>query len=182
MVPKFMKFLTGSNIIDLGVFYYLYMSTMVAFCTNSINILAGANGVEGGQSLVIAVSLAANNFVLLGNVHRHDANLFSLYLLIPYIGVTSAYLTRNWYLGFTKVSGEMLWRRYFCILLWDDFRWYSALMLVVGILNNMTKTVLLFMLPQLFNFMYSCPQLFYFVQCPVITSNFSVIGCQSYQD
>lgn len=37
---------------------------------------------------------------------------------------------------------------------------------VVGVLNNMTKTVLLFMIPQMFNFIYSCPQLFRFVECP----------------
>ena len=30
----------------------------------------------------------------------------------------------------------------------------------------MTKTVLLFMIPQMFNFIYSCPQLFRFVECP----------------
>lgn len=29
-----------------GPFYYLYMSMLSTFCTNSINILAGINGVE----------------------------------------------------------------------------------------------------------------------------------------
>ena len=37
---------------------------------------------------------------------------------------------------------------------------------VIGILSNISKTVLLFMLPQIFNFLYSCPQLFKFVDCP----------------
>jgi UDP-N-acetylglucosamine--dolichyl-phosphate N-acetylglucosaminephosphotransferase len=71
---------------------------MVAFCTNSINIYAGANGVEGGQSLVIAISLAINNLIQITyNSARHDANMFSLYLIIPFIGGTAAYLKRNWY-------------------------------------------------------------------------------------
>lgn len=37
---------------------------------------------------------------------------------------------------------------------------------VVGTLENISKTVLLFMIPQIFNFLYSCPQLFHFVDCP----------------
>jgi UDP-N-acetylglucosamine--dolichyl-phosphate N-acetylglucosaminephosphotransferase len=35
-----------------------------------------------------------------------------------------------------------------------------------GVLGNLSKTVLLFMIPQAFNFLLSCPQLFKFVDCP----------------
>lgn len=37
---------------------------------------------------------------------------------------------------------------------------------VVGILGHFSKTLLLFFIPQVFNFLYSIPQLFHFVPCP----------------
>lgn len=37
---------------------------------------------------------------------------------------------------------------------------------VVGILGHFSKTVLLFFLPQILNFLYSVPQLFHFIPCP----------------
>lgn len=37
---------------------------------------------------------------------------------------------------------------------------------VVGILGHFSKTLLLFFLPQIINFLYSVPQLFHFVPCP----------------
>lgn len=37
---------------------------------------------------------------------------------------------------------------------------------VVGILGHFSKTLVLFFLPQIFNFLYSCPQLFRLVDCP----------------
>lgn len=37
---------------------------------------------------------------------------------------------------------------------------------VVGIIGHFSKTLLLFFIPQIFNFLYSVPQLFRFVPCP----------------
>lgn len=37
---------------------------------------------------------------------------------------------------------------------------------VVGILGHFSKTLLLFFIPQIINFVYSVPQLFHFVPCP----------------
>lgn len=37
---------------------------------------------------------------------------------------------------------------------------------VVGILGHFSKTLLLFFIPQIINFLYSIPQLFHFVPCP----------------
>jgi len=37
---------------------------------------------------------------------------------------------------------------------------------VVGILGHFSKTMLLFFIPQIFNFLYSIPQLFHFINCP----------------
>lgn len=37
---------------------------------------------------------------------------------------------------------------------------------VVAILGHFSKTILLFFIPQVFNFLYSIPQLFYLIPCP----------------
>ena len=37
------------DVIHLGVLYHIYMLLLTVFCTNSINILAGVNGLEAGQ-------------------------------------------------------------------------------------------------------------------------------------
>lgn len=34
--------------LELGIFYYFYMTLLTIFCTNSINIYAGINGLESG--------------------------------------------------------------------------------------------------------------------------------------
>lgn len=46
-----------------GILYYVYMGMLAVFCTNAINILAGINGLEAGQSLVIAASIIIFNVV-----------------------------------------------------------------------------------------------------------------------
>ena len=71
------------------------MSMLAVFCTNAINILAGINGVEVGQSVVIAVSIAVFNVYELTGLFA-DKHLFSLYLILPFIAVTLALLKYNW--------------------------------------------------------------------------------------
>lgn len=46
------------------------MGLLAVFCTNAINILAGINGLEAGQSLVISASIIVFNLVELGG-RRH---------------------------------------------------------------------------------------------------------------
>ena len=65
------------------------------FCTNAINILAGINGVEVGQSVVIASSIIAFNIIELPG-HWGAKHGFSLYLLLPFLGVSLALLKHNW--------------------------------------------------------------------------------------
>jgi UDP-N-acetylglucosamine--dolichyl-phosphate N-acetylglucosaminephosphotransferase len=55
--------------LNLGVLYYVYMGMLAVFCTNAINIYAGINGIEVGQSLVIAFS------VLISNIIEYDGNI-----------------------------------------------------------------------------------------------------------
>ena len=51
-LPLILRPWIGSTI-DLGILYYIYMGMLAIFCTNAINILAGINGLEVGQSVII---------------------------------------------------------------------------------------------------------------------------------
>lgn len=163
-IPKiFHSFLP--KFVDLGILYYFYMSFLAVFCTNSINILAGINGVEAGQSLVIACSLVLNDILYIFPFGRHivdeksltpssfDLHLFSLYLLIPFIAVCFALFLQNKYPAKVFVG--------------DTFCYFAGMLFaVVGILSRNSKTILLFFIPQVFNFLVSLPQLFHMVPCP----------------
>jgi len=48
IVPTFLRGLLGYTTIQLGFLYYCYMGMLSVFCTNSINIYAGINGIEVG--------------------------------------------------------------------------------------------------------------------------------------
>merc|ERR1719244_1773756 len=151
MVPIIFRAILGSSI-QLGFFYYVYMGMLAVFCTNAINILAGINGLEVGQSVIIACSLVIFNLMSLsGNLGHHHQ--FSLYFLLPYLGTSLGLLAHNWYPS--KVFPG------------DTFCYFSGMTLaVVAILGHFSKTLLLFFIPQVINFLYSCPQLFHFVPCP----------------
>lgn len=64
---------------------------LAVFCTNAINILAGINGLEVGQSLIIAASIVTFNviemFQDLGTRAEHD---FSLHIMVPYFATSLA--------------------------------------------------------------------------------------------
>jgi len=151
VVPTILRWLLGHSI-KLGVFYYIYMGLLSVFCTNAINILAGINGLEVGQSIVIAASIIIFNLISLngGLAHHHR---FSLYFLIPYLSTSLALLAHNWYPSRVFAG--------------DTFCYFSGMTFaVVAILGHFSKTLLLFFIPQVFNFVYSLPQLFHLVPCP----------------
>jgi UDP-N-acetylglucosamine--dolichyl-phosphate N-acetylglucosaminephosphotransferase len=117
------------------------MSLLSTFATNSINILAGINGSEVSQALIIAISVALNDLLYLpwpreyrlslpahvfGNstaelevggswaagmaygseelVQRH---LFSLYFMLPLIGVCAGFMFHNWFVCIPESLGRM---------------------------------------------------------------------------
>ena len=43
--------------IDIGSFFLFYITLLGIYCTNTINIYAGINGLEAGQTIVAAASL-----------------------------------------------------------------------------------------------------------------------------
>lgn len=187
------------------------MAMLSTFCTHSINILAGINGVEVGQALIIAASLCVNDALYLPLrtvldlshspriemvpvpppltspsseasswlswlsmtgpaastvlpppptpsfspvqselVSRH---LFSLSLMLPLVGTC---------------AGLLSWNRHpSLVFVGDTFCYFAGQALAcAGVLGHFSKTLLLFFIPQVFNFLLSCPQLFGFVPCP----------------
>jgi UDP-N-acetylglucosamine--dolichyl-phosphate N-acetylglucosaminephosphotransferase len=112
---------TSTNHIDYpGPLYYIWLLLLPTFTTNSINILAGVNGVECIQPLIIALSVLLNDLLFLplwpewlvaltGSadpssgkllafaggemVRRH---LLSVYFMGPFIGVCAGFLWHNW--------------------------------------------------------------------------------------
>uniref|UniRef100_T1JPR7 UDP-N-acetylglucosamine--dolichyl-phosphate N-acetylglucosaminephosphotransferase n=1 Tax=Tetranychus urticae TaxID=32264 RepID=T1JPR7_TETUR len=138
--------------LNLGIFYYVYMAMMAVFCTNAINILAGINGLEVGQSLIISLSVLIFNLIEITST-SWKVHLFSITFILPFICVSSALLWYNWY------PAE--------IFVGDTYCYFAGMTFaVVGILGHFSKTMLLFFIPQIFNFLFSCPQLFHFVPCP----------------
>ncbi|OAD61430.1 UDP-N-acetylglucosamine--dolichyl-phosphate N-acetylglucosaminephosphotransferase [Eufriesea mexicana] len=151
IVPKPLRPWFGFSM-DLWIFYYLYMGMLAVFCTNAINILAGINGLEVGQSLVISISILLFNVIeLSGDLWK--AHQFSLYFMLPYIATSLGLLKFNWYPAQVFVGDT------FCYLSGMTFA-------VVGIIGHFSKTTLLFFIPQIINFLYSIPQLFHFIPCP----------------
>ncbi|KAG0256519.1 tunicamycin resistance protein [Actinomortierella ambigua] len=156
VVPIPLRFLLG-QMIDLGKLYYIYMAMVAIFCTHSINIMAGINGVEIGQSLVIAISIALNDLQFIRSDRTLPAaleiHLFSLYFILPFIGVSLGLLLHNWFPARVFVG--------------DTYCYFAGMTFaVVGILAHYSKTLLLFFIPQIFNFLLSAPQLFRLVPCP----------------
>jgi UDP-N-acetylglucosamine--dolichyl-phosphate N-acetylglucosaminephosphotransferase len=144
----------NGKLVNLGVWYLLYMSLLAVFCTNAINIYAGINGLEVGQSYVIACAVLVHNFVEIGNSSQNaDNHLFSVMLLLPFCGVSLGLLKYNWCPAQVFVG--------------DTFCYFAGMTFaVVGILGHFSKTLLLFFMPQIINFLWSTPQLFRLVPCP----------------
>ncbi|CCW61207.1 unnamed protein product [Phytomonas sp. EM1] len=157
----------GHLLLALGPFYLFYLSMLCVFCTNSINILAGVNGVEVGQSVVIAVGCVIHNLVQLGlaNVAEGDPKqtknhelsylyqIRALLLLVPFIGVSMGLWKYNHYPARIFVG--------------DSYTYFAGTVLAVaGIMGRYSKTLLLFFTPQIINFIISLPQLFNIVSCP----------------
>lgn len=145
------------KLLDLGVFYYAYMSALSIFAPNSINILAGINGLEVGQSIVLAIIFLANDLCYLLSpsisLAAYDSHMLSAIFIIPFLGVSLGLFQYNFYPARVFVG--------------DTYCYFSGMVFaIVGILGHFSKTLLIFLLPQILNFIYSVPQLFKIVPCP----------------
>ena len=116
--------LSNISLVLLGWIYKLYMGLLAVFCTNSINIHAGINGLEVGQTVVIACAVRQKNCLHYSNLSAHiesnifllqilihnimqigaatdmehkQAHVFSIYLVQPLLATSLALLSFNWY-------------------------------------------------------------------------------------
>jgi UDP-N-acetylglucosamine--dolichyl-phosphate N-acetylglucosaminephosphotransferase len=121
-------------LIDLGVLYHLYM---ILWCGNAINIYAGINGIEVGQTLTIAIGL-----LFFSN---------ETYALASYIFVASALLIHNWYPASVFVG---------------DSWCYLSGMFFVAVARHETEQLALIMWPQILNTFLSLPELIGMWYCP----------------
>eukprot|EP00823_Brevimastigomonas_motovehiculus_P009526 TRINITY_DN9202_c0_g1_i1.p1 TRINITY_DN9202_c0_g1~~TRINITY_DN9202_c0_g1_i1.p1 ORF type:complete len:415 (+),score=53.93 TRINITY_DN9202_c0_g1_i1:127-1371(+) len=144
IVPLPLRFLLGKSV-ELGLFYKLYMGLLAVFCCNAINIHAGINGLEAGQSFVISCSILIHNMIEL-NGTSEEPHLFSIFIILPFIGCTLALLKFNWFPASVFVG--------------DTYTYFAGMTFAVaGILGHFSKTLMLFFAPQIINFLYSLPQL-----------------------
>ncbi|KAI9509230.1 hypothetical protein F5148DRAFT_788098 [Russula earlei] len=88
-----------------------------------------------------------------GSIELVERHLFSLYFVLPLLGVCLGFLFHNWYPSHA-FPGDTL-----CYVTGMAFA-------VVGIQGHFSKTLLFFLLPPIFDFVLSCPQLFGLVPCP----------------
>ncbi|KAJ1608870.1 DPAGT1 like N-acetylglucosamine-1-phosphate transferase [Cryptosporidium canis] len=151
---------SGRILTDLGYFYYLYMLCLTVFCTNSINIYAGVNGLEVGQSIIISVSIIIYNIIEMLTIlpnwqfsFKSNHHFFSILLLLPFTASSLSLFHFNRYPSLVFVG--------------DTYTYFAgACFAIVSILGHFSKTLLLFFLPQILNFVFSIPQLFGLVHCP----------------
>mmetsp|Transcript_9141 Transcript_9141/g.12972 ORF Transcript_9141/g.12972 Transcript_9141/m.12972 type:complete len:497 (-) Transcript_9141:501-1991(-) len=141
-------------ILELGKWYLLYMGLLAVFCTNAINIYAGINGLEAGQSYVVGCAVLFHNLIeIRAEGLSKENHLFSAMIMLSFVGVTLGLLKHNWYPASVFVG--------------DTFCYFAGMTFaVVGILGHFSKTLLLFFMPQIVNFIWSIPQLFRIVPCP----------------
>ncbi|KAF5473237.1 hypothetical protein F2P56_009862 [Juglans regia] len=144
VIPKPLISYIGLEVLDLGWIYKLYMGLLAVFCTNSINIHAGLNGLEVGQTVVIASAILIHNIMQIGastDPEYKQAHAFSIYLVQPLLATSLALLSYNWYPSSVFVG--------------DTYTYFAGMtMAVVGILGHFSETLLIFFAPQVLNFPY----------------------------
>lgn len=89
-----------------GILYYIYMGMLAVFCTNAINIYAGVNGLEVGQSVVIAVSVLIFNIVEMSGL-AWKSHVLSMYFVMPFLSVSIPLLKYNWYVIILKLLSSI---------------------------------------------------------------------------
>jgi len=133
---------------DLGAAFYFLLFVLSVFFTNAVNILSGINGVECGQMLLISFFLTVDRIVFFSKGSEMLAGLsFSLFTCTLGLFVLNRYPSRC-FVG-------------------DTFCYFSgSSVLCIGMVGGFTKTVFLFFLPQLANFLFSAPQILGVIPCP----------------
>ena len=153
--PQFISNIIGIKVLELGILFKFYMCLLAIFCTNSINILAGINGLEVGQSLIIAATIILYNFIQILNPKEDKIfeNVFSLSIVLPFFFCSLALFIYN------KFPSK--------VFIGDTYCYFAGMTFAcAGILGHFSKTLLFFFIPQILNFLYSFPQLIGIYPCP----------------
>ena len=152
------------GLVELGWLFLVYMGLLAVFCTNSINIYAGINGLEAGQAYVLGASVLFFKLYELafysdggvgvgGHYSCTNRRIFAILIVLPFLGTTLGLLRHNWYPAKVFVG--------------DTYCYFAGMTFaVLGIHGHFSKTLLLLLLPQVLNFILSIPQVFKFVECP----------------
>ncbi|EAN33362.2 Glycosyl transferase family 4 protein [Theileria parva strain Muguga] len=146
---------SGSYVKLLSCFY---IAILTVFCANSINIYAGINGLELGQSLVMSLFILISNSLSSGVKYGEfgmnlEKKIYVLYLTMPFIAINIALICFNWYPAKLFVG--------------NVYTLFSGTFFsVVLIMSNMCEMAPFIFLPQLINFLLSIPQLLGFIPCP----------------
>uniref|UniRef100_A0A7S1AY46 UDP-N-acetylglucosamine--dolichyl-phosphate N-acetylglucosaminephosphotransferase n=1 Tax=Noctiluca scintillans TaxID=2966 RepID=A0A7S1AY46_NOCSC len=157
MVPHPFRELFGEYL-DLGLFFYLAILIQVVFSTHAINIYAGVNGLEAGQSVIMGIAVLIINITQLhripdGHEAYRERQVQSMFLLAPFLCASVALFRLNWFPAKVFVG--------------DTYCYFGGMTLaVVCVVGHANKTLWLLQFPQLLNFVYSLPQLFRFIGIP----------------
>lgn len=155
LVPTYIaRYLNLEEYLDIGLFYYIYMLMFVIFCTNAINIHAGINGLEVGQTIVWTVTIILYNLIeITTQLECDEVHVLSLQLLLPFLLCSIALYEFNRYPAQVFVG--------------DSYCYFAGITIaVVGVLGHFSEEILIFAAPQVFNFILSIPQIFKIVPCP----------------
>jgi UDP-N-acetylglucosamine--dolichyl-phosphate N-acetylglucosaminephosphotransferase len=142
VVPKILRGILG-NYINLGILYYIYMGNISIFCTNAINIYAGINGLEVGQSFIIGCFIIIHNIIEITSNGKLDTqesseivqyHMYSLTIMIPFLFCSMALLKHN------RFPSKVFVGDTYCYCAGMTFA-------VVGILGHFSKTMMLFFIP-----------------------------------
>jgi UDP-N-acetylglucosamine--dolichyl-phosphate N-acetylglucosaminephosphotransferase len=95
VIPPF-TWIVGDQI-ELGYLYLLYVTLLGIYHTNTINIFAGINGLEVGQSIVAASGMLIYFWVSSLSKGSYSEYTYSTYLLVTFLGSAVALMRYNAY-------------------------------------------------------------------------------------
>ena len=155
IVPLPFRDLLGT-MLELVILYKVYMALLAIFCTNAINIYAGINGIEVGQTFVISCAVMLHNLIEI-SLHTTET-IYRQHMLSLGLSLTLAFVKLG-LLKYNRYPSE--------VFVGDTYTYFAGMALATaGVLGHFSKTLLLFFIPQIINFLLSIPQLFGFIPCP----------------
>jgi UDP-N-acetylglucosamine--dolichyl-phosphate N-acetylglucosaminephosphotransferase len=166
IIPCILLYDGGTSVIipfiglyNISYFYYVYMILFSIFCTNSINILSGINGLEVLQVIIISAFLFIDNiiqcFKTKNGVYMQDISIYhfgsTIYLVLLFCSLPLY--------SYNKFPAKLF--------VGDTFCYFAGMSLTcVAILCHTTRTLFCLLFVQIINFIVSLPQICGFIHCP----------------